>query len=40
MMTHQDRDAVDAWLTEHGGQRDTIETLRAKVARSGVSSGS
>jgi cyanophycin synthetase len=40
MMTHQDRDAVDAWLTEHGGQRDTIETLRAKVARSGVSAGS
>ncbi len=31
VMTHQDRDAVDAWLTEHGATRDGPEQLRAKV---------
>lgn len=33
MMTHQDREQVDAWLTEHDGRRDTVADLRAKVAR-------
>jgi cyanophycin synthetase len=33
MMTHQDRDEVDLWLAEHGGIRDSAETLRAKVLR-------
>ena len=32
MMTHQDRAAVDAWLVEHGGRRDTVADLRTKVA--------
>lgn len=33
VMTHQDRDQVDAWLTEHGGHRDSATDLRAKVDR-------
>jgi cyanophycin synthetase len=32
VMTHQDRDAVDAWLTEHGATRDGPAELREKVA--------
>ncbi len=32
VMTHQDRAAVDAWLVEHGGRRDTVADLRTKVA--------
>ncbi len=31
MMTHQDRAQVDAWLAEHGGRRDSMSDLRAKV---------
>ena len=30
-MTHQDREAVDAWLAEHGATRDGPAELRAKV---------
>jgi cyanophycin synthetase len=37
LMTHQDRDQVDAWLLEHGASRDDADTLRAKVARSNSS---
>jgi cyanophycin synthetase len=33
VMTHQDRDQVDAWLREHGGIRDDSATVRAKVLR-------
>jgi cyanophycin synthetase len=33
MMTHQDRDEVDAWLAEHGATRDSADELRAKVLR-------
>ncbi len=33
MMTHQDRDDVDAWLIEHGGVRDGVAEMRAKVLR-------
>ncbi len=33
VMTHQDRAQVDAWLVEHGGRRDTVADLRAKVQR-------
>jgi cyanophycin synthetase len=33
MMTHQDRERVDAWLVEHGGRRDTVADLQAKVER-------
>lgn len=33
MMTHQDRDQVSAWLADHGGHRDSIADLRAKVLR-------
>ena len=31
MMTHQDREQVDDWLTDHGGRRDGVAELRAKV---------
>jgi cyanophycin synthetase len=31
VMTHQDRDEVDAWLTGHGATRDSAEELRDKV---------
>jgi cyanophycin synthetase len=31
LMCHQDRDAVHAWLEDHGFAPDTPETLRAKV---------
>ena len=31
MMTHQDREQVDAWLVEHGGRRDSVADLKAKV---------
>ncbi len=31
LMTHQDRDQVDAWLLDHGGTRDTPDQLRVKV---------
>ena len=31
MMTHQDREEVDAWLAEHGATRDGAAELRAKV---------
>ena len=33
LMTHQDRDGVDAWLVERGATRDGAEELRAKVLR-------
>ncbi len=33
LMTHQDRDEVDAWLLEQGATRDTPDQLRAKVLR-------
>jgi cyanophycin synthetase len=33
VMTHQDRDQVDAWLGEHGGTLDDAATVRAKVLR-------
>ena len=33
MMTHQDRDEVDAWLADHGATRDSADELRAKVLR-------
>lgn len=33
LMTHQDREQVDAWLTAHGGRRDSAAELRAKVER-------
>jgi cyanophycin synthetase len=33
LMTHQDREQVDAWLLEHGASRDDAATLRAKVLR-------
>jgi cyanophycin synthetase len=33
MMTHQDRAQADAWLVEHGGRRDAVADLRAKVQR-------
>jgi cyanophycin synthetase len=33
LMTHQDRDEVDAWLAEHGATRDGADELRAKVLR-------
>jgi cyanophycin synthetase len=36
MMTHQDRERVDAWLTDHGGRRDTVADLRVKVQRAVV----
>ena len=32
MMTHQDREQVDAWLVDHGASRDNPDALRAKVA--------
>ncbi|MDN5805267.1 MAG: hypothetical protein L0H26_11885, partial [Microlunatus sp.] len=35
LMTHQDRQQVDDWLIEHGGRRDTVDDLRAKVAAAG-----
>ena len=38
MMTHQDREQVDAWLSEHGGRRDGVAELRAKVAAAAASS--
>ena len=38
MMTHQDRAQVDAWLTEHGGTRDSVAQLRAKVERAAQTS--
>jgi cyanophycin synthetase len=31
VMTHQDRDEVNAWLREHRGSRDDAPALRAKV---------
>jgi cyanophycin synthetase len=33
VMTHQERDQVEAWLREHGGTRDDAATVRAKVLR-------
>ena len=38
VMTHQDREQVDAWLVEHGGRRDTVADLRTKVQRADASS--
>ena len=40
VMTHQDRDQVDAWLDEHGATPDTAEQLRAKVRRAGAAESS
>ena len=37
VMTHQDREQVDAWLVEHGGRRDSVADLRAKVERAAAS---
>jgi cyanophycin synthetase len=36
LMTHQDREAVDAWLLAGGGTRDDAATLRAKVRAAAV----
>jgi cyanophycin synthetase len=36
MMTHQDRELVDAWLLDHGGRRDGVAELRDKVQPGGV----
>jgi cyanophycin synthetase len=36
LMTHQDREQVDAWLLEHGATRDDAERLRAKVLQAGA----
>jgi len=33
LMTHQDREQVDGWLLDHGGHRDAVTDLRAKVER-------
>ncbi len=33
MMAHQDRPEIDAWLTAHGGTRDSADELRAKARR-------
>jgi cyanophycin synthetase len=33
VMTHQDRDQVDAWLGEHSGTRDNAGAVRAKALR-------
>ncbi|HEU5485266.1 MAG TPA: cyanophycin synthetase, partial [Microlunatus sp.] len=33
VMTHQEREQVDRWLVEHGGHRDGVADLRAKVER-------
>ncbi|HZA72233.1 MAG TPA: hypothetical protein VE476_04910, partial [Propionibacteriaceae bacterium] len=40
VMTHQDRDQVDAWLDEHGATPDTAEQLRAKVRRASAAESS
>jgi cyanophycin synthetase len=34
IMTHQDRELLDQWLTDHGASRDDAEVLRAKVSAS------
>ena len=39
VMTHQDREQVDAWLVEHGGRRDTVADLRTKVERAAIARG-
>ena len=31
IMTHQDRELLDAWLVDHGASRDNANVLRAKV---------
>jgi cyanophycin synthetase len=39
VMTHQDREQVDAWLVGHGGRRDTVADLRTKVERAAIARG-
>ena len=31
MMTHADREEVDAWLVAHGASRDDADVIKAKV---------
>ena len=40
LMTHQDREQVDAWLVDHGATRDDPDTLRAKVLEADRPDGS
>lgn len=36
LMAHQDRAEIDTWLIEHGGTRDSAQTLKAKIAMAGT----
>ena len=38
-MCHAEREAVYAWIAEHGGAPDTPETLAAKVRAAGTFTG-